>query len=277
MKLDKFVSITREEPTLCFCDRDEGLKPGERYGPVMRDCYLVECCTGGRGSLIINGREFPLVRGVCAIVPPGVAVVHTADIHEPRRGVWCAIDGLRVRSTLAAAGITAENPYAPEDVTREIYQAVEDMIAMKEDCDPGAELRRTALVYRILGAIMRHSDAACSDGIIERAIGYMETEHYRPLSVGAIARTVGLERSYFSTLFKRRTGMSPHAYLDSLKVRKSCVLMRESGCSVSEAALAVGLDPTNFSRIFRRIYGITPREFLKGESKIIIESEGRKE
>lgn len=265
MQTHNTMKFIKEEPSLLFSGIDDNLKPGDTYGPVIRDCYIIECCTGGYGSLIIGGNEFELKEGVVAIAPPGIPVKHTAAMKNPRMGVWCAIGGLKVKSILSKAGITPSSPYVQKECVKEVTETVEEMANMQKDSDPGAELRRTALVYKLLGAIMRYSSAPDTDSIIERAIGFMETEHHRAISVSEIAQTVGFERSYFSTLFKRRTGVSPHAYLESLRIRKAGELMREEGYSSKEAAFAVGIDPINFSRTFKRIHGKTPKEFLEEE------------
>ena len=91
----------------------------------------------------------------------------------------------------------------------------------------------------------------------------METQYHRRLNVDEIAKEVGLERSYFSTVFKQKCGISPHVYLNSLRIKKACVLMKEEGFSVSAAASSVGLDARNFARIFFRECGCSPLEWLR--------------
>ena len=61
MKYDRLLKKRSNAPTLCYVARDENLTPGITYGPVIRDVYIVECCTAGYGSVIINGTEFSLI------------------------------------------------------------------------------------------------------------------------------------------------------------------------------------------------------------------------
>ena len=82
------------------------------------------------------------------------------------------------------------------------------------------------------------------------------------MTVADLAAAVGLDRAYFSTLFKSVTGTTPYAYLTALRVRKACALLKSTNIPVSEVADAVGIDPQNFARIFRRITGKSPREYL---------------
>ena len=38
---------------------------GSMRGPIVRGIYLIECCIEGKGSVVINGNEFPFTAGAC--------------------------------------------------------------------------------------------------------------------------------------------------------------------------------------------------------------------
>ena len=63
MQTENTMKFIKDEPSLLFSGRDDDLNPGDTYGPVIRDCYIIECCTGGYGSLIIGEKEFELKEG----------------------------------------------------------------------------------------------------------------------------------------------------------------------------------------------------------------------
>lgn len=264
MFVERIATQYREEPMLYYCDRDENLEPGAHFGPIIRDTYIVECCVGGYGSISINGVEFPVKAGDCYVLLPGDAVIHTADLHQPRWGVWCAIDGFPLGSIFAKAGISAKAPFAPPEAFPEILQQVEAMIQAKGDTDSGADLRRTSYIYAMLGALQKYAAPPADKNLwIQKAIGIMETRYHEALSIQMLADETGLDRSYFSTLFKEQTGLSPHTYLTSLRIKKATTLLRQRGCSVSDVSAAVGIDPQNFARLFKRMTGTTPREYKK--------------
>ena len=129
--------------------------------------------------------------------------------------------------------------------------------------DGGETLRETALIYEFLGILFKNKKPTANDDRIERAIGLMETKYHEHLNIDEIAREIGLERSYFSVLFKEKTAVSPHKYLNSLRIRKACDLIEKENCSISEAAAATGFDPCNFARIFKKETGETPLTYFK--------------
>lgn len=267
IRVERFTLSTfgQEVPVFCCGGYDRDLPPGITYGPLMRDIYIIECNTSGYGSVVINGRTFEVGPRDCYILLPGDTVMHTASMEEPRCGVWCALDGMQVGRILAQVGITAENPYAPPELFDELLESVCKVVNIAEENDPGAELRRTGHLYNLLGILVRNSKTQNGNRAewLTRVMGYMETYYSEDINVSDIAKVAGLERSYFSVRFKKETGMSPHTYLDSLRIRKACELIKKTNCTVSEIAELVGLDFRNFSRIFRKRTDITPTQYMK--------------
>jgi len=257
------ILISESAPLLLQIDLDKDLQPGTIFGPIVRSAYIFDCCTSGYGSVIINGREFPVSPGDFYILFPGDTIIHTASHKDPRSGVWCSLDGVSLNRIFTSCGITSSNPFAPKEMFPALRHAMECLYEIRNDSDPGAELRRTAFLYSILGELARAGQKSDNSVPIRRAIGIMENHYNTNLDIEGIADSVGLARSYFSTLFKRVTGMSPYSYLTKLRIERFCMLIKDESISIANAAEYVGLDPQNFSRIFRRETGKTPLEYKR--------------
>ena len=255
--------INKQVPTVLYCEKEYNLSPGEKYGPIIRNVYIIECCIEGYGSVIINEKEFPIAPGDCYILLPGDTVIHTADSKQPRRGYWCAVDGLDLGFIFKEAGISSSSPFAPSELFPSLCSCVKKMVAEWGSGDAGEPLRETSCIYEFLGILMMNKKATVYDDRIERAIGLMELKYHEQLNISEIADEVGLERSYFSVLFKEKTTVSPHKYLTALRIHKACDLIEKENCSFTQAANSTGLDPCNFARIFKRITGKTPTEYYK--------------
>lgn len=267
MSIEDLIGKRSLEPAVYYCGIDKDLPPGIRYGPVKRDVYIVECNTDGYGSAVINGTEHKVTPRSCYFLMPGDTVLHTADTVSPRQGYWCAIDGLPVGRVLHKVGITSESPFAPSGLFDDICAVLKEILDLSDERDPGVDLRRAACVYKLLGILLRDTSHTDTDSRIQNAIGFMEANYPLSISVEALAERAGFERSYFSTLFKAKTGVSPHSYLTALRIKKAISLMSEGAFSVPIVAEAVGLDPLNFSRVFKRVTGMPPLAYIKASGK----------
>lgn len=263
MIYQRFKKQQSDAPTVCYVGRDENLTPGITYGPVIRDVYIVECCTSGYGSVIINGNEFMVTPGDCYVLLPGDTIIHTADKLNPRSGVWCAVSGLDVDRNFVRAGIDSHNPFVPKCAFRRIVNAIENMLEVNSKQDVGTDLYRTACIYEILSALLDGVSYCDSDYVINKAIGFIEAQYYKKLTVDCVASAVGLERCYFSILFKKKTGLSPHEYINRFRIQKSCIMLKQGKSSVAAVAEAVGLDAQNFARIFKKEMGVSPLGYKK--------------
>ena len=253
------------EPMVYHCawDTRESVLPGSSYGPVLRDVYTLECNVSGYGTITINDKTFGVSPGDFYFLLPGQTVTFTADRKNPRLALWCTAGGLRLGQVLTAVGISAQNPFAPAEKFDRLLEVMRRMYALGSDSDTGTQLRRTACIYELLGVLAEGHTHSTADLFAQQAVGIMETDYHKPLSVADIAAQMGFDRCYFSTLFKESVGVSPHTYLTSLRIRKACALLGDTNATVAQVAESVGLDPRNFSRLFKKETGKTPNAYKK--------------
>lgn len=245
----------------------EQTRPGSRYGPIIRNLYIIECCTKGYGAVVINGKEFPVKPGDCYVLLPGDTVTHFADTTDPRAGYWCALNSPTLKEFLNSVGITSASPFANPSVFQEALNWIQQLVLIWPRTDPGSQMQQIGCAYGLLGAIARSKQSMENSTVIDRAIGLIETNYPSPLTVADIAQAAGFEESYFSVLFKKKTGMSPYKYLTQLRIHKACKLMLTQSYSLAQIAQLIGLDEHNFSRIFKREQGMTPTEYLNKYKK----------
>jgi len=262
MEYEELFSPHRSDVSVLYAN-EEHIGPGCYSGPTVRSIYIIECCTAGKGSIIINGKEFPFRAGDCYALLPGDAVKHTSDREDPRSGFWCVLDGFAVEKVLTQAGITASTPFFPRELFPPILQWLQMMTEHWCSKDAGAQLRQTACAYGLLGAILQNHPAPDASGIIDKAINYIQANYSENLSVDQIAQQTGLERTYFSSLFKQKTGLAPHRYLTLFRLRKACQLLDTGKYTVAEVSYSVGLEPHNFSRQFKQEVGMTAQKYLQ--------------
>lgn len=98
---------------------------------------------------------------------------------------------------------------------------------------------------------------------IREAIGYIG-EHYAEsdISVGTIARSLGISEGHLSHLFKKETDYTVMAYITRYRMRAAMALLSDCRNKVYEVAEKVGYkDITYFSSTFKKIVGMSPSDY----------------
>lgn len=100
------------------------------------------------------------------------------------------------------------------------------------------------------------------DFIIKKAKSYIHNNYADSLTLSDVASHVFLHSSYFSTVFKTKTGTTFRQYLRDYRIQKSKELMLEGRLKIYEIAQAVGYqESANFVRAFKEVEGENPSEF----------------
>lgn len=86
-------------------------------------------------------------------------------------------------------------------------------------------------------------------------------EHYQDpsLCLNKISDEFQISESYFSHMFKEKTGVNFSVYLENIRMKEAARLVRETDANLSSLYLEVGYNNGNtFRRAFKKTYGITP-------------------
>jgi len=98
---------------------------------------------------------------------------------------------------------------------------------------------------------------------IKRVCDFFHDRCNENISLSQAASIACLSPFHFLNVFKKITGLTPHAYLVQIRVRKAKMLL-EQGWEVASAADEVGFtDQSHLTRHFKRLTGITPGYFRK--------------
>ncbi len=102
------------------------------------------------------------------------------------------------------------------------------------------------------------------DARLRRVKHYVEKRFNEPLPLGRVAQVAGLEKSYFSRYFHKKTGVCYHDWLHCVRVSHAIELMNSQELSVTEIAFAVGYqDLRTFERAFNKFTGLCPKAMKK--------------
>ena len=112
--------------------------------------------------------------------------------------------------------------------------------------------------------LVRHSLEDKKNTVVRYSKKYIEDNLSERLSIVSVAQHVSLSPSYFSHLFKERTGMTVSAYVNTCRIEQAKHLLRESDISLAEIAQRLGFENQQyFSRVFKKALGIPPGRFRR--------------
>ncbi|WP_165920989.1 response regulator transcription factor [Muricomes intestini] len=93
---------------------------------------------------------------------------------------------------------------------------------------------------------------------------YMEEHYMDSITLEEIAKHVGLNETYLSTIFKKQMGRSLIDFLTYTRVQRAKEMLINRGKSINEISEEVGFnDAKYFTKRFKKIMGVSPNEYRK--------------
>lgn len=100
------------------------------------------------------------------------------------------------------------------------------------------------------------------DWRIRRAVNLLRQEPHIARDINELARESGLSRAHFYRLFERSTRMTPHVYLNLLRMELAVKSVVHTADSLSAVSNTLGFsNQGHFTRFFRDHAGVSPSEF----------------
>lgn len=253
---------------LTYCGMEQ-CTPTHFYGPISRPEYHIHFILDGEGYLEIKGKKYHLHKGQIFLLPANVSVYYYADHSHPWYYAWAAFNGEKATYYLSKAGFSNDRLvrdciFPPED-----YAAVINKMLLANELSEKDELIRIGCLFHLFAMLTRSNNhpsvsPSSNDLAIQHALQYMEYNYNNDIQIAGIADYIGLNRTFFTNLFKKKMHMSPKSYLTKLRMDKACELLTKTHDPISDISLKVGYsDPFAFSKMFRQIIGRSPSDYRK--------------
>ena len=123
------------------------------------------------------------------------------------------------------------------------------------------------LIERIIAALAGDRRNAAAPvgremGRVVEAIRLVESDAGGPLELKEMAASAGMSKYHFLRVFRRLTGVTPHQYLISARLRRAALALASSRRPVIAIALDSGFgDLSTFNKTFRATFGLTPTQY----------------
>lgn len=181
--------------------------------------------------------------------------------------------GVQAQYRLTLAGLGEDQPvYTP--IQPDMANRIKDELLYIANHAQASSLNLMAHFYLYLDALIETSASKqrvrglSQQGFyIREAIHFIDQYYRDNIRIEQIASFCGLNRTYFSRLFKEVMGQTPQEYLARYRVTKAMELMRNTDMSIGEIASMVGYpNQLYFSKVFRKVQGMPPRAWRQQDS-----------
>lgn len=266
----------------------ERCEPGHIFGPVARNNYLFHYVLEGEGTLMANNsreitQTYSIRKGQGFMLFPGQIATYYTSQERPWTYMWIEFGGLRVHEALLTTELS---------VNQSVYRAssFELRKAMKEELlyiihnSQEPPLCLIGHLYLFFDALIRScalpkasSTRKMSDYYVKEAVHYIEQNYADHISVEMIAEILGIDRSYFSKIFRQSTGVSPQRFIIEYRMTKAASLLKLTRLTIQEIGRQVGYDnPFHFTRAFKEVFKVPPRQWRKDNAPVSYEGTDNK-
>ncbi|WP_151735046.1 helix-turn-helix transcriptional regulator [Paenibacillus tengchongensis] len=248
------------------------VRPG---GFPVHQVFLIH---SGQGLFrdLADGSETVLGPGMVFAFPPDRGHEYYPLSHEPWRVGFIGIYGPEASPVLHTLGLLPSSPSLPADF-KDCWEAIGDIWHKANGHNTG-QSELSAILYRLLlllrpaeqtaGAPERPEAGTVRNEALQQAVSLINTHYTEPLLVANLAAAVGYSVQHFQRLFLQEFGVTPHKYLQNLRLTRALQLMEENPeLPIQEIALNLGMESSYFIRLFRKTYGCTPGEMRSNMTK----------
>lgn len=235
------------------------------------ECFEIEIFSEESGVSHIDGRAYPVKRGMVLCAKPG-------QIRYSELPIRCNFIRLQPGDELLDP-ILESMPDVSYVERSEDYESILGLMKKLGGCfvsgskdDVSIQLLRiNALLYETVYRIRREITGGVQlakedphNRIIAEAYGYIDENFTSHCTLAEIAECVHVSPNYLHTLFKGVTGQTPFEYVTQKRINKAKRLIMAGELTLLEIALACGFcSQSHFNKVFRECTGQTPAAYRK--------------
>lgn len=227
------------------------------------DSFLVMHLVRGMCEVESNGRHFHAREGQVVVLD--CYAPHAYWTERGWEAEWLHFDGPYARGYYNAVTegggpvVALKNSYRFEKNLGRIYTQFRDAAPVRE------ALLNNYIVNLLTELLVGRNSASPLDqsaGIIEDSVAYINEHLTRELSLEELATQASLSPFYFSRLFKRETGFSPHQYILTARINNAKFLLQSTDATIKSICFSVGFtSESSFCTAFKKETGLTPSDY----------------
>ncbi|WP_137885222.1 AraC family transcriptional regulator [Pseudomonas sp. 2FE] len=241
----------------------------QRFAPHVHEGYVITVIESGAQYFRHRGSEHLAPMGSMVLINPDE--LHTGSkAHESGwryRGFYPEFEQLN--TLLDELGLAKNGwPVFTCSVLHDAQMTARFNALHRLLEQPGCVLQQqTAWRETLLLLLQRHARvpeapaAGREPQAVRRAKELLGAQLSEPPSLEQLAAAVNLSPFHFARVFRRATGLPPHAWLKQRRLEQARALLK-SGCAPVGVAVQLGFaDQSHLTRQFKQAYGVGPGEY----------------
>jgi AraC family transcriptional regulator len=118
--------------------------------------------------------------------------------------------------------------------------------------------------YSTIDRVIKPQHQSLTNTQLQQAIDYIQAHLGGDLSLIQISETINISPTYFASLFKQKTGTSPHQYVIQQRVDRAIVLLQRTDLRIADIASQVGFSSqSHLTQHIKRATGMTPKQLAQ--------------
>jgi len=243
--------------------------PDHKIGPRVLENYKIVLVVKGRGALEQGDKRFFVGAGDLFALFPGIKHLYYADPEDPWEIMWVSFNGRACGEIVNSIHLSPSLPVIVGGSSPGIIEIFYNIIRSLENAGELFSMRATGYLYLLFSEILsmgktreKMADINKKEDLIKKTLTFIELNYYNHIDVGLLCGYVNYSRSYFSRLFKMKTGVSIPEYINNVRIKRAKLLLKSTDLSINEVARSVGFDDSfYFSKIFKKITGLSPTDY----------------
>lgn len=260
-----FHTASETAKNLYFYIRCTGRYQCDGSYTVRRQSYnsfLLLYVVSGSGYVMLDGRNTAIGEGSLVLL----------DCYQPHSYgtdtgwdiLWVHFDGTLARAYYDAIAQSHSLCVFLPDPYRAM-RSLEKIFRMYHHEKRASEALINQYIVAVLTELLTCGSEHENDGVsgsIEESLTYITQNLDQPLTLEDLAHRSALSPFYFSRVFKRETGYTPHEYLINARVNAAKFYLKTTVHSNKEISYRCGFSSeSSFCTVFKRISGLTPQAY----------------
>lgn len=237
--------------------------PGYRLSRNSYNSFLFMHVISGECKVVVNDRTYRVTKNQIVFLDCYKPHIYYSDIGWEAK--WLHFDGPVARQYFETITentnliLSLKDNYIFQKNLDKLYQSFKDNIPIK---DALLSQYITNMLTQLIIEKDISSRITTSMDVIEETTAYINEHLCETLALEQLAKRASLSPYYFTRIFKKETGFTPHEYIIAARVNHAKFLLKNTRISIKEICYLSGFaNESSFCSTFKKWENTTPGNY----------------